>query len=116
MIVLHVENSATVRAALRTHLRRRVQHVDVVGVRTIAEARVALSLLADADVRLVVLDWSLPDGTAAELEEELGRRGLRRIIVTSSPKSVDNALIPAWNVFDKASPTWMSRVVERVMG
>lgn len=114
--ILHVENSPTVRIALRSFLKKRIPEMDYIEARSIADAKMALVMLRDVSIDFVILDWSLPDGTAIELEDDLAARGLRRVIVTARPKDVDSGLVPESAVLDKADPNWMAKVVRRILG
>jgi len=106
--ILHVENSPTVRAILKTRLRRVLPDIDIVEARGVESARVALTLLRSRMYDLVVLDWSLPDGKASDLLHLLS--DLRRVVVTANPSEVDGFV----EVIDKADPRWIDAVVGRI--
>ena len=106
--ILHVENSPTVRAVLKTCLRRVFPDVEIVEARSVESALVALTLLRSRMYDLVVLDWSLPDGKASDLLTLLS--GLRRVVVTANPSEVKGFS----EVFDKADPKWIDAVIGRI--
>jgi len=106
--ILHVENSPTVRAILKTRLRRVLPDIDIVEARGVESARVALTLLRSRMYDLVVLDWSLPDGKASDLLHLLS--GLRCVVVTANPSEVNGFV----EVLDKADPKWIDAVIGRV--
>ena len=106
--ILHVDNSPTVRAVLKTRLHRAVPGIEIVEARSVESARVALTLLRSRMYDLVVLDWSLPDGKASDLLHSLS--GLRLVVVTADPSEVQGFI----EVLDKSDPKWVDAVVGRI--
>jgi len=106
--ILHVENSSTVRAILKTRLRRHDPTIDIIEARSLCAARVALAMLRHRQIDLVVIDWSLPDGLASDILPLLS--GLRCVVVTANPSEVNGFV----EVLDKADPKWIDPVIGRI--
>ena len=102
--ILHVENSSTVRAILKTRLRRHDPTIDIIEARSLCAARVALAMLRHRQIDLVVIDWSLPDGLASDILPLL--RGLPCVVLTSSPGDARGFDL----VIDKGSDGWSKEI------
>ena len=86
--VLHVENSPTVRAVVRSLCRR--TDADLHSVTRIHDAAREIGALAPRAFDLAILDWSLPDGCARSL---LPLLACRIVILSAFPPVVPGVVV-----------------------
>jgi DNA-binding response OmpR family regulator len=87
--ILHVENSPTVRAGVRSVCRR--VGADLIEAASIEAAMIAIRVLAPLTFALAILDWSLADGCADELLPLLP--STRIVILSAKAPSVPGAVV-----------------------